>query len=379
MGKQFGIARQEKRKAQDIGGIEAEAERMEPMDLPNSEIDWSRTKDNYRIVDAGQSWRKAINAVLAEHGIEKKPRKDAVLFIDGLYTASNDSMAAMTPDEQEEYFRDCVSFHEAHFGPVFSAVVHMDETTPHMHVASVPLVQREDGSFALSAKDLMGTQKDYRARQDSFYTEVSEKWGLERGTRTDPEHRREHKDVMDYKIQKREEEYKELEAKVEKLEQKATQLEKLHHFIDTWTDKVMHVFDLMRDKLDAFMEKVERKEKITDFDLKEAACDMHKIGRWTKDEMVEPIYSPRFGSQHLSWDSIEPVYISSRDGYDPIASHNIETREFSPEWDFNEYWRPSADYIVDMEIDEIEGEKFEIDQTIREIDNLDPPDIDNED
>ena len=47
----------------------------------------------------------------------------------------------------------------------FSAVVHKDETTPHMHVNFVPL---KNGK--LTAKEVIGNRKDLELMQDKFFS-----------------------------------------------------------------------------------------------------------------------------------------------------------------------------------------------------------------
>ena len=61
---------------------------------------------------------------------------------------------------------------------IISAVVHMDEKTPHMHLCFVPLT--EDGR--LSAKDIMGNKKKLTWWQDEFWKHMVKKFpDLERG------------------------------------------------------------------------------------------------------------------------------------------------------------------------------------------------------
>lgn len=62
---------------------------------------------------------------------------------------------------------------------IISAVVHMDEKTPHLHLCFVPLTR--DGR--LSAKEILGNKKSMIRWQDDFYACMAERWpNLERGT-----------------------------------------------------------------------------------------------------------------------------------------------------------------------------------------------------
>ena len=52
---------------------------------------------------------------------------------------------------------------------IISAVVHMDEKTPHMHLSFVPLT--EDGR--LCAKEIIGNKKKLTQWQDAFWEQIS--------------------------------------------------------------------------------------------------------------------------------------------------------------------------------------------------------------
>lgn len=61
---------------------------------------------------------------------------------------------------------------------ILSAVVHMDEKTPHMHLAFVPITQ--DGR--LCAKEILGNKKKLTWWQDEFWKHMVDKYpDLERG------------------------------------------------------------------------------------------------------------------------------------------------------------------------------------------------------
>lgn len=78
------------------------------------------------------------------------------------------------------FFEEALHFLEQHQSKetIISAVVHMDEKTPHMHLCFVPLT--EDGR--LSAKDIMGNKKKLTWWQDEFWKHIIKKFpDLERG------------------------------------------------------------------------------------------------------------------------------------------------------------------------------------------------------
>lgn len=107
-------------------------------------------------------------------------RKDSVKFIDTIAAASPEFLAAMKPEEVRRYFERALKFlqQEVGAGNIFSAVVHMDERNPHMHLCFVPLT--EDNR--LSAKEVMGGRAKLVQWQDKFHNFMAEEFPqLDRG------------------------------------------------------------------------------------------------------------------------------------------------------------------------------------------------------
>lgn len=187
----YGIMRVEKRGRADVYGIQLEANRTveqheKGLEFDKSDIDWGKTDDNIFLVQTEQ-WNREITKVIKriETETRKKTRKDAVVLLDGLFTASPEFFEGKTTQEIKKYFEDCLDFYVKEYCQgdetrVLNAVIHLDETTPHMQVASIPVYTSESGN-RLNAKIIMGNKTDYRKRQDRFFEAVSEKYGLERG------------------------------------------------------------------------------------------------------------------------------------------------------------------------------------------------------
>ena len=187
----YGIMRVEKRGRADVYGIQLEANRTveqheKGLDFDKSDIDWNKTRDNIFLIQT-EHWNKAITKVTKQIESEtgKKTRKDAVVLLDGLFTASPEFFEGKTTQEIKKYFEDCLDFYVREYCQgdetrVLNAVIHLDEATPHMQVASIPVYTSESGN-RLNAKIIMGNKTDYRKRQDRFFDAVSCKYGLERG------------------------------------------------------------------------------------------------------------------------------------------------------------------------------------------------------
>ena len=91
-------------------------------------------------------------------------------------TASPEFFKVATPDKQQRFFRDFTNFFKNKYGEenILSAIVHLDETNPHMHLNLIPIV---DGK--LCAKELFDGQ--LVKLQTEIWKEVGQKYGLERG------------------------------------------------------------------------------------------------------------------------------------------------------------------------------------------------------
>lgn len=175
----YAILRFQKRKAGGVAACERHNERRKEAYKSNPDIDMGRSKENYHLVPPPRyTYKKEINRMIAEAGC--KVRRDSVMMVETLITASPEFMNSLPPEEQKLYFQTALDFVSERVGRqnILSAVVHMDEKTPHMHLCFVPLT--EDGR--LSAKDIMGNKKKLTWWQDEFWKHMVKKFpDLERG------------------------------------------------------------------------------------------------------------------------------------------------------------------------------------------------------
>ena len=108
-----------------------------------------------------------------------KRRKDSVLCIEYLVTASPEWFKTAPIADQNGYFDKAVKWIEARHGKANVVCVNMqlDETSPHLVAYVVPLTK--DGR--LSAKDFLGGRKVLRDMQTEFWERVAKPVGLQRG------------------------------------------------------------------------------------------------------------------------------------------------------------------------------------------------------
>lgn len=185
------IMRTEKRKRTDLGGIQKENTRT----AQNYNNKVSPGMDIFNVtLKESDNWLQDIDSEIKATGA--KARSNSVLALDTIYTASPDFFTGRNNTENDRFFRDCLKFHEGHFGHIISAVVHYDETTPHLHVISVPLTK--DGR--LSARDVIGNKSKMSKTQDSFFEQVGRSYGLERGIHMDGQEKKEHISAQEHEL-----------------------------------------------------------------------------------------------------------------------------------------------------------------------------------
>lgn len=205
----FCIMRTEKRKRTDITGIQKENTRTATE--YNNKV--SPGMDVFNVVlKESDNWLQDINNEIKAAGA--KARSNSVLALDTIYTASPNFFQGKTNQQNDDFFKDCLQFHQEHFGHIISAVIHYDETTPHLHVVSVPLTK--DGR--LSARDVIGNKSKMSKTQDSFFEQVGRGYGLERGIHMDGQEKKQHISAQEHELREIKQQIAKEQEKLETIE-----------------------------------------------------------------------------------------------------------------------------------------------------------------
>lgn len=179
----YAILRFEKRKGGPASSLEKHHERMKENYESNPDIDTNKSRENFHLIKPTKKYYAEIQSRIEQAKKENpkiKIRKDSIKFIDTIITASPEFMEELTEKEIRNYFEHALEFikMEVNEKNIFSAVVHMDEKNPHMHLCFVPITN--DGR--LSAKDILGNRSRLVEWQDKFHDHMSMKFiSLERG------------------------------------------------------------------------------------------------------------------------------------------------------------------------------------------------------
>ena len=175
---QYAILRFAKYKGPEIGHIESHNERTKEKYASNPDVDTARSHLNFHLVTPQRKYRAEAEKQIAEAGC--RTRSDSVRVVEALVTASPEFFKGKKKGEIKAYFQEALDFIRKHQDPktILSAVVHMDEKTPHMHLCFVPLTADK----RLSAKEIVGNKKKLTQWQDRFWEHMVKKYpDLERG------------------------------------------------------------------------------------------------------------------------------------------------------------------------------------------------------
>ena len=169
---QFAILRFAKYKGPEISNIEAHNERTKEEYASNPDIDKSRSHLNFHLLESERKYRAEAEWQIKDAGC--RTRSDSVRLVEALVTATPEFFKGKKKAEIKAYFQEALDFIREHQDQktIISAVVHMDEKTPHMHLCFVPLT--EDGR--LSAKEIVGNKKKLIQWQDRFWEHMVKKY-----------------------------------------------------------------------------------------------------------------------------------------------------------------------------------------------------------
>jgi hypothetical protein len=219
--------------AGEVSGREHEANRTEADigKFKNSDIDWELTNQNYDF-KITNGWVDAVKEKCSELGCTVK--KDSVLVIDHLITASPEWMAEQTEETKMQFFADAKDWIVKEFcggdeSLLLNCRVHKDEPSNwHLCAATIPIVKNQQRSeeelsqmkrkprqkeYSLSAKAIMGGRGDYSRRQQSIEDEIGKKYGLEAREVREQGQAKKHLTVQQAKLQSVQKEVAAMEEK----------------------------------------------------------------------------------------------------------------------------------------------------------------------
>ena len=169
-----------KYKSSNIVGLQRHNQR-ENRNYSNKDIDTTMSDLNFDLVNSQNiSFTKKVKDIIDSKRTTKKAiRKDAVTYCECIISSDNDFFRNLDIKEQQRFFEVSLKFLENRIGKdnIISANVHLDETTPHMHLGFVPM--NLDGS--LSAKKMVNRNFLREIQENLPYTLQKNGFDIQRG------------------------------------------------------------------------------------------------------------------------------------------------------------------------------------------------------
>ncbi len=202
----YAIVRNEKLTRAEINGKGTHNDRK-AKNHTNKDIDPTRTHLNYYIKKNELTYIKEFDKYLKENNLQCHLRSNSIIMCQMMFTSDQAFFDKIGEKETKRYFDECYKFicNYKNLGEknIISAVVHLDEGAPHLHLMFVPVVHTKDKDGKeiekICARDFWKGRDSYRKLQDAYFNHVKSKgFDLERGMFVEDTGRK-HYTVEEYK------------------------------------------------------------------------------------------------------------------------------------------------------------------------------------
>ena len=202
----YAIVRNEKLTRAEINGKGTHNDRK-AKNHTNIDIDPTRTHLNYYIKKNELTYTKEFDKYMKENNLQCHLRSNSIVMCQMVFTSDQSFFDKIGEEETKRYFDECYKFicNYKKLGEknIISAVVHLDEGAPHMHLMFVPVVHTKDKEGndidKICARDFWKGRDSYRKLQDAYFNHVkSRSFDLERGLFVEDTGRK-HYTVEEYK------------------------------------------------------------------------------------------------------------------------------------------------------------------------------------
>ena len=210
----YAIIRNENHKMNAVSLLERHNERLNH-NYSNKDIDLSRTSKNYHLKKIQtETYQQEFERIRTRQELKGNLRlhgeKQSTVLCEFLSTSDKEFFDRIGKERTRRFFEDAYDFVTAKAGGeqyVLSAVVHMDEATPHMHVAFIPVINGKDRKGnpckRINCSEFWKGRDSYSRLQDEYYDFITSRgYELERGEKGRTS---EHLSVAEYKLKKTEE------------------------------------------------------------------------------------------------------------------------------------------------------------------------------
>ena len=156
----------------------------------NKEIDISKSVLNYYFKKNESSYTKEFDKLKKKYNLQGQIRSNSIIMCEMIFTSDKEFFDTIGMEETKRYFEESYKFicNYKNLGEknIISAVVHFDETTPHMHLIYIPVIHTKDKDGheidKVCCRDFWKGRDSYRQLQNAFFEYITSKgFEIERG------------------------------------------------------------------------------------------------------------------------------------------------------------------------------------------------------
>ncbi len=156
----------------------------------NKDIDPTRTHLNFWCKKNELTYIREFDKMKKEYDLKCTIRSNSNIMCEMMITSDNAFFNKIGLEETKRYFKESYKFvcNYKNLGEnyIVSAAVHLDETTPHMHLVYIPVIHTKDKEGKdidkICCRDFWKGRDSYRQLQNAFHKYITSKgFDLERG------------------------------------------------------------------------------------------------------------------------------------------------------------------------------------------------------
>ena len=186
----YAIIRNSNYKKDNLAGLYKHNERKNT-NYSNKDIDKTKSINNYSLKQCNTTYLNAIKILQKENDLKGRIIKTTNVACELIITSDKEFFERIGEEETKRYFQIAYNFvaNYKNLGEkyILSAKVHMDESTPHLHLVFVPVIHKLDKKSGkqidkIACSEYWKGRDSYRQLQDAFYKYITDNgFDLERG------------------------------------------------------------------------------------------------------------------------------------------------------------------------------------------------------
>ena len=264
------VLHMDKFKKEAVRGIQSHNNR-ERESRSNPDIDYQRSAGNYDLHGQAADYAQAIQNRIDDLLLVKAVRKDAVHMCGLIVSSDSAFFESLSQEDTKRFFKESKAFLKDFVGAenVVSAMVHLDEKTPHMHFLHVPVTPEG----RLSAKTIY-TRESLKMLQTELPRHLqSLGFDLQRGVEQEPGAAKKHLNTREFKQQ----------------QEALHSLEKKTEFVSASLEQHQREASIVQERLQSIERQAKEAEKelAAQSDIPAASIFNYKSALGTAQEIIE--------------------------------------------------------------------------------------------